>query len=219
MKPIRIVLADDHPLIREAISHIVAGAPEFELVGEAADGKECLALVKELQPDILVLDIAMPQLNGEQVARELRQLCPELKIIALSGYTDRQFVRAMTKAGVKAYVVKSASGRELIQALRAVAVGKSYLSPEVTSAVMTLWDDLPSATAVTGLSPVDVLGRREKEVLRLIAEGHRTPKIAATMGIAPVTVEAHRRNIMRKLHLHGVADLTRYALRHGITSG
>lgn len=218
MKPIRIVLADDHPLIREAIGHIVAGAQEFELVGEAADGKECLARVKELQPDILVLDIAMPEMNGEQVARELRQLCPELKIIALSGYTDRQFVRAMTKAGVKGYVVKSASGRELIQALRAVASGKSYLSPEVTGAVMTLWDDQASTTAATGLSPVDVLGRREKEVLRLIAEGHRTPKIAATMGIAPVTVEAHRRNIMRKLHLHGVADLTRYALRHGITS-
>jgi two-component system NarL family response regulator len=213
MRPIRIVLADDHPLIREAIGHLVNGAPEFELVGEAASGKECLARVEELRPDILVLDIAMPEMNGEQVARELRHRRPELKIVALSGYTDRQFVRAMSKAGAKAYVVKSASGRELIQALRAVASGKNYLSPEVTGAVMTLWEETaPSAE----LSAHSALGKREKEVLKLIAEGHRSAKIASQMGIAVATVEAHRRNILRKLQLHSAADLTRYALRHGM---
>jgi two-component system NarL family response regulator len=215
MKPVRIMLADDHPLIREAIGHLVNSAPEFELVGEAASGKECLARVEELRPDILVLDIAMPEMNGEQVARELRHRLPELKIVALSGYTDRQFVRAMTKAGAKAYVVKSASGRELIQALRAVASGKNYLSPEVTGAVMTLWEDsAPSAE----LSAQSTLGKREKEVLKLIAEGHRSAKIASQMGITVATVEAHRRNILRKLHLHSAADLTRYALRHGLTT-
>jgi two-component system NarL family response regulator len=207
------MLADDHPLIREAIGHLVNSAPEFELVGEAASGKECLARVEELRPDILVLDIAMPEMNGEQVARELRHRLPELKIVALSGYTDRQFVRAMTKAGAKAYVVKSASGRELIQALRAVASGKNYLSPEVTGAVMTLWEDsAPSAE----LSAQSALGKREKEVLKLIAEGHRSAKIASQLGIAVATVEAHRRNILRKLKLHSAADLTRYALRHGM---
>jgi len=101
MKAVRIVLADDHPLIREAIGHLVSSTPDFELVGEAANGKECLARVEELRPDILVLDIAMPEMNGEQVTRELRRRCPEVKVIALSGYTDRQFVRAMTKAGAK----------------------------------------------------------------------------------------------------------------------
>jgi len=213
MRPIRIVLADDHPLIREAIGHLVNSAPEFELVGEAASGKECLALVEELRPDILVLDIAMPEMNGEQVARELRRRLPELKVVALSGYTDRQFVRAMSKAGAKAYVVKSASGRELIQALRAVASGKNYLSPEVTGAVMTLWEEsAPSAE----LSAHSALGKREKEVLKLIAEGHRSAKIASQMGITVATVEAHRRNILRKLQLHSAADLTRYALRHGM---
>jgi DNA-binding NarL/FixJ family response regulator len=213
MRPIRIVLADDHPLIREAIRHLVDSAPEFELVGEAASGKECLARVEELRPDILVLDIAMPEMNGEQVARELRRRLPELKIVALSGYTDRQFVRAMSKAGVKAYVVKSASGRELIHALRAVASGKNYLSPEVTGAVMTLWEEsAPSAE----LSAHSALGKREKEVLKLIAEGHRNAKIASQMGITVATVEAHRRNILRKLQLHSAADLTRYALRHGM---
>jgi len=213
MRPIRIVLADDHPLIREAIGHLVNSAPEFELVGEAASGKECLALVEELRPDILVLDIAMPEMNGEQVARELRRRLPELKIVALSGYTDRQFVRAMSKAGAKAYVVKSASGRELIHALRAVASGKNYLSPEVTGAVMTLWEEsAPSAE----LSAHGALGKREKEVLKLIAEGHRSAKIASQMGITVATVEAHRRNILRKLQLHSAADLTRYALRHGM---
>jgi DNA-binding NarL/FixJ family response regulator len=213
MKPLRVMLVDDHPLIREAIGYLVASAPEFELVGEAADGKECLARIDELRPDIVVLDIAMPQMNGEQVARELRRNRPKLKIIALSGYTDRQFVRAMSKAGAKAYVVKSASGRELIHALRAVASGKHYLSPEVTGAVMTQWEDpMPSA----GLSLPDTLGKREREVLKLIAEGRRSAIIAEKMGIAVATVGAHRRNILRKLKLHSAADLTRYALRHGI---
>jgi DNA-binding NarL/FixJ family response regulator len=213
VKPVRIMLADDHPLIREAIGHLVAGAPEFELIGEAADGNECLARVDELHPDILILDIAMPGMNGEQVARELRHRHPELKIIALSGYTDRQFVRAMTRAGAKAYVVKSASGRELVQALRAVASGKNYLSPEVTGAVMNLWED---AAPRTGSSQPETLGKREREVLKLIAEGHRSATIAAQMGIAVATVDAHRRNVLRKLNLHSIADLTRYALRHGI---
>jgi two-component system NarL family response regulator len=213
MKPLRIIIADDHPLIREAIGHLINSAPEFELVGEVANGKECLARVQELRPDILVLDIAMPEMNGEQVTRELRHRFPELKIIALSGYTDRQFVRAMTKAGAKGYVVKSASGRELIHALHAVASGKHYLSPEVTGAVMTLWEE---STPSSGLSMPKALGRREKEVLKLIAEGHRSATIATQMGIAVATVEAHRRNILRKLELHSAADLTRYALRHGM---
>jgi len=213
MKSIRILLADDHALIREAIGHLVGGAPEFELVGEATNGKECLALVEALRPDILVLDVAMPEMNGEQAARELRHRYPEVKIIALSGYTDRQFVRAMIKAGAKAYVAKAASGRELIHALRAVASGKNYLSPEVAGAIMTLWEDnAPSP----GLSPPAVLGRRENEVLKFIAEGHRSAAIAVRMGIAVATVEAHRRNILRKLQLHSAADLTRYAVRHGI---
>ena len=213
MKPHRVMLVDDHPLIREAIGHLIAGAPEFELIGEAADGTECLERIGELHPDILILDIAMPEINGEQVARELRRRHPELKIIALSGYTDRQFVRAMTKAGAKGYVVKSASGRELIHALRAVASGRNYLSPEVTGAVMTLWEEAASSA---GLPQPKNLGKREKEVLKLIAEGQRSATIAAQMGIAVATVEAHRRNILRKLQLHNIADLTRYALRHGI---
>ena len=213
MKSVRVMLADDHPLIREAIGHLVASAPDFECVGEAADGQECLARIEELRPDILVLDIAMPHINGEQVAREVRRRYPELKIIALSGYTDRQFVRAMSKAGVKGYVVKSASGRELIHALRAVADGKRYLSPEVTEAVMDLWDEPSSGT---GSPPPNTLGKREKEVLRLIAEGERSASIAIAMSITVATVEAHRRNILRKLQLHSAAELTRYAIRHGI---
>src|SRR5258708_27180948 len=170
MKPARIVLPDDHPLIREAIGQLLRGAPEFELVGEAANGKECLARVQELRPDILVLDIAMPEMNGEQVAREIRRRCPEVKIIALSGYTDRQFVHAMTKAGAKGYVVKAASGRELLHALRAVASGKNYLSPEVTGAVMTLWEDgAPNG----GPSLPNALWGRGKEGLKLISDGQR----------------------------------------------
>jgi two-component system NarL family response regulator len=212
VKPARIVLADDHPLIREAIRSLLTGTSEFTLVGEAADGKECLARVRELRPEIVLVDIAMPKMSGEHVTADLRRLFPDLKIIALSGYTDRQFVRAMVKAGANAYVVKSASGRELIHALRAVAGGNSYLSPEITSAVMSEWDTSPSA----GRGSPEALGKREREVLQLVAEGYRTANIAAKMGITAATVESHRRNIMRKLKLHSVADLTRFALRHGL---
>jgi DNA-binding NarL/FixJ family response regulator len=212
---LRIMLVDDHPLIREAVGHLIAACPDFELVGEAADGEECLARVEEFRPDILVLDIAMPQLNGEQTARELRLRYPALKIIALSAYADRQFVRAMSKAGVRGYVLKSASGRELIGALRAVAQGKHYLSPEVTGAVMTLWDE--AATNRSAAEPGN-LGKREKEVLKLIAGGLRSAAIARQMNITVSTVEAHRRNIMRKLQLHSAADLTRYAIREGLIS-
>jgi DNA-binding NarL/FixJ family response regulator len=215
MIPLRIMLVDDHPLIREAIGHLIAQATDFELVGEAADGKECLTRLADLRPDIVVLDIAMPHLNGEQVARELRRRHPDIKIVALSGYADRQFVRAMSKAGVKGYVLKSASGRELITALRAVADGKHYLSPDVTGAVMTLWDESPSGGAEVA---IDGLGKREKQVLKFIAEGQRSAAIAQQMSITVATVEAHRRNILRKLQLHSAADLTRYAIRHGLVS-
>ncbi len=215
MSPLRIMLVDDHPLIREAIGHLIGAAPEFELVGEAADGRECLARVEEFRPDIVVLDIAMPHLNGEQAAREPLRRYPTLKIIALSGYADRQFVRAMSKAGVKGYVLKSASGRELISALRAVAQGKHYLSPEVTGAVMTLWDEAPASSSVRATGK---LGKREMEVLKLIAEGQRSAAIAQKMSITVATVEAHRRNILRKLQLHSAADLTRYAIRQGLVS-
>jgi DNA-binding NarL/FixJ family response regulator len=215
MTPVRIMLVDDHPLIREAIGHLIAEAPDFELVGEAADGRECLARMEHLRPDIVVLDIAMPQMNGEQAARELRRRYPDVKIIALSGYADRQFVRAMSKAGVRGYVLKSASGRELINALRAVAGGKHYLSPDVTGAVMTLWDE---PKAGDGGVATDSLGKREKEVLKLIAEGQRSAAIAQRMNITVATVEAHRRNILRKLQLHSAADLTRYAIRQGLIS-
>jgi DNA-binding NarL/FixJ family response regulator len=213
MNASRIVLADDHTLMREAIRNLVNSAPEFEVVGEAADGKACLALVQALLPDIVVLDIAMPEMKGEQVARELRRLYGGLKILVLSGYTEPQFVRAMVKAGADAYVVKSVSGRELINALRAVAGGKSYLSPEVTAAIMAPLD----GNSPMNLEPsVQNLGPREREVLRLIAAGHRNARIAKQMGIAIGTVEAHRRNVMRKLQLHNAADLTRYALRAGL---
>jgi len=156
----------------------------------------------------------MPKRNGEQVARELRRRYPVVKVIALSGYADKQFVRAMSKAGVRGYVLKSASGRELIVALRAVAQGKHYLSPEVTGAMMAHSDETPQEPGIS----TERLGKREHEVLKLIAEGQRSAEIAKVLGITVATVEAHRRNILRKLQLHNAADLTRYAVRQGLIS-
>lgn len=211
----RIVLADDHPLIRGAIARLLATTTEFELVGEATEGKECLPLVQKLQPDILVLDIGMPEMNGEEVARQLRHLCPKLKIVVLSGYTEPHHVRAMIDAGAIAYVVKSASGCELIQALQTVASGASYLSPEIAGAVIRRSN---SVEAIAKGPRTATLGRREQEVLKLVAEGNRSDAIAKRMEIAVLTVETHRRNILHKLDLHSVADLTRYAIRHGMVS-
>lgn len=213
MNPIRIVLADDHPLMREAIRRLLADAPGFQLVGEAADGAECLTRVEALRPDILLLDVVMPGIDGERVAQLLRERRPEVRIIALSGHSDAHFVRAMIRAGAVGYVLKSASGRELVHALEAVAAGESYLSPEIMGAVLK--PDVSSAAEAGGVA-LEVLGKRELEVLRHIAEGQRSAQIARRLGIAVATVETHRRNILRKLQLHSASDLTRYAMRHGL---
>ena len=213
--PLRIVLADDHPLIAVAMARILDGSTEFELVGEASDGEACLTLVEKLRPDILVLDVVMPQLDGEQVALRTRQRHPGVKIMAFSGHTDQRLVSAMIRAGADAYVTKGASAEEILTALRAVMKGQSYLSAEITGAVMR-----PAAvgTGAEGAVPPQDLGKRETEVLRLIAEGYQSSGIATALGIAVGTVHTHRRNILRKLDLHSAADLTRYAIREGLTS-
>jgi DNA-binding NarL/FixJ family response regulator len=210
---IRVLIADDHRMLRDALRTMLEKEPDVEVVGEAGDGRATLELARELQPDIVVLDIAMPDLNGVEASARLRARNPGVGVVALSAYSDKRFILEMLKAGASGYVVKAAAGTELLRAIRAVAKGQSYLCPEAASAVIsdvTADSSTPSVAATR-------LGRREREVLQLLAEGERSPAIAARLHISVATVEAHRRNIMRKLNLHSVAELTKYAIREGLT--
>lgn len=207
---IRVLLAEDHRLVREALRDTLAKEPGIAVVGEAGSGAQALELARTLSPEVVVLDIALPDLNGIEVAARLARFDPPPRIVALSAYTDKRFVTEMLRAGAAAYVTKSAAGTDLVRAIRAVAQGQGYLCPEVAGALVAEMRDGEAAGAAPRL------GRREREVLRLVAEGARSQDIAAQLHIAVATVEVHRRNIMRKLDLHSVAELTRYAIREGI---
>lgn len=211
---IRIMMVDDHRLLRETLAVPLAAESGFSIIAQAGNGKDALELLAHHAPDVLLLDIGLPDMSGIEVARQALAIHPGLQIIALSGYADKIFVDEMLKAGARAYVVKSAGTHELFLAIRAVMAGHVYLSPEVTAAML---DAAPPGIppAHTAVSP-DVLGKREREVLRLLANGMRSEQIAEKMGIQPGTVDVHRRNIKRKLNLPTIAELTRYAIRNGL---
>ena len=210
----RIMLVDDHTILREALHTVLDLEKDIDVVAEAADGIEAFRIAKEVQPDIVIMDIGMPGLDGIAVTRKLIADNPKLKVLALSHYLDRHFVLQMLDAGASGYLVKSAGSRELLRAIRGVSNSKTYLSPEIASVVV---DTMRSKT--TAREPrTEQLGRREREVLSLLADGKTSPEIAARLHLATSTVEAHRRNIMRKLDLHSIAELTKYAIRQGLTA-
>lgn len=209
---IRVFLVEDHLMVREALSEVLRKQPDIEIVGEAGDAREALAQAPPLKPDVVVLDIRLPDLNGVELAARLRDAGVQSKIVALSAFSDKRFVTAMLRAGASAYVTKSAAGTELVRAIRAVAAGHGYFSPEVAPAMISEVRNQARA----GEAPP--LARREREVLRLIAEGLRSPGIAEQLHVSVATVEVHRRNIMRKLGLRTVAELTKHAIREGIVS-
>jgi two-component system NarL family response regulator len=203
----RIAIAEDQRLMRELLVGVLAREPGFEVVAEAATGREALALVQSVRPDILILDLELPDMDGIEVARALRKAGPRPAIVVLSMHEKPYFVQQMVQAGADAYVVKSAAVAELVQAIRSVEQGRMYLSPAIARHAVAR--QLPLAARLSG---------RESQVLALIASGYRSPAIAAKLSISVGTVEAHRRNIMAKLGLHTIAELTKYAVREGITS-
>ncbi|RQO58014.1 DNA-binding response regulator [Paucibacter sp. KBW04] len=209
---IRVLLVEDHRLVREALRDALARTPEIEVAGEAGDAHTALELAKSLRPDVVVLDICLPDLSGIEIAARLMQAGNAAKIVALSAHSDKRFVVEMMRAGATAYISKSAAGTELVRAILAVAAGQNYLCPEVAGALVS------EVRGDTKLGSTQRLGRREREVLRLVAEGQRSLAIADKLNIEVGTVEVHRRNIKRKLGLHTVAELTRYAIREGIIS-
>ena len=211
---IRIVLADDHKMILAALRSLLEKEIDIAVVGEAGDGPALLELVERTAPDIAVVDVGMPGMNGIEATRRLLAARPVLKVIALSAYSDKRFVLEMLEAGAKGYLIKASAGDEVPRAIRAIAQGQTYLCPEVAGTIVEAarGKSSPEGNAAAKL------GQREREVLALLAEGKSSSEIAARMHIAASTVEVHRRNIMRKLDLHSVAELTKYAIREGLTS-
>jgi two-component system NarL family response regulator len=208
---LRLVLADDHRMLREALMEMLAREPGLEVVGEAGSAREALEKVAQLKPDVLVLDLGLPDMTGIEVARRLRG--GKTAVLVLSAHADRRFVEEALKAGAAGYITKSAAAGELAGAVHAVASGGSYVSPDVAGALVRAIREPKPGTP----PPSSILGRREREVLALIAGGMRSSRIAEQLHIKVGTVEVHRRNIARKLGLHTVAELTKYALREGLT--
>ncbi|MFN7935551.1 MAG: response regulator transcription factor [Bryobacteraceae bacterium] len=206
---IRILLADDHAVVRKGFQFILAAQPDFAVVGEAANGQEAVDLAKSLQPDVVVMDVSMPELNGIEATRRIGEVAPKARVLALSMHRDSVYVREILRAGARGYILKDAQESELLGAVRSVGKGEGYLSPAVSDAVLN--DYRKHVT-----DPVDLLTTREREVLQHIAEGKTNKEIAALLGLSVYTVEAHRGRVMEKLNLHSTGELVRFALRNGL---
>lgn len=214
MTPIRIVLADDHDIVRAGIRGILAKLNTLEIVGEASNGREALQMARDLQPNIIVMDIAMPELNGLEATRQIVAAQVDVKVLILSMHSSRQFVSEVLKAGASGYLLKNNALRELPIAINAVANGKVYLSPGVAELVV---EDYVRHVPATGKVAFATLSAREREVLQLLAEGKTSKEIANSLTVSVKTVESHRSQIMDKLGIRTVAELTKFAVREGLT--
>jgi DNA-binding NarL/FixJ family response regulator len=212
---IKILLTDDHAIIRQGLRSLLEKQPDIEVVAEAEDGRQAFELVRKLLPDIVVMDVSMPNLNGIEATRQIHREFPAVKVIALSMHSNRRFVGDMLKAGAAGYILKEGLFDELVQAIHAIENGDIYLSPRVTGVVV---DDYVNRLSRTGDSLLATLTSREREVLQLVAEGKSTKQIASDLHVSIKTIEANRRQIMDKLDIHSIAELTKYAIREGLTT-
>jgi len=208
-KKIRVLLADDHRMVRQGFRLILMSQEDIEVVGEAGNGREAIELAKTLRPDVLVMDVTMPELNGIEATRRIHEISPLIRVLALSVHRESVYVREIIRAGAEGYLLKESADEELLASVRAVARGHSYMSPEVSGAILK---DYRKHAA----NPLDVLSVREREVLQLIAEGKINKDIASLLRLSIYTVDGHRSRIMDKLDLHSVGELVRFAMRHGL---
>ena len=208
-KKTRILLVDDHAVVRQGFRMILAAEPDMEIVGEAANGRDAVGLAEKLRPDVVVMDVAMPELNGIEATRRLAESSPRTRVLALSMHKDSVYVREILRAGARGYLLKDAFDRDLVAAVRAVAGGEGYLSPAVSEAVLTDYRKHVS-------DPLDLLTSREREVLQMLAEGKTNKEIATVLELSVYTVDAHRGRIMEKLNLHSIGELVRFAVRSGL---
>jgi DNA-binding NarL/FixJ family response regulator len=212
---IKILIADDHQITREGIRSMLESEPGMEVLGEAEDGRAAARLARELGPDLIVMDVCMPEMNGIVATGLIVSEFPKMKVLALSGLDDRRFVYNMLRAGAAGYLIKDCSFQELVRAIRMVIANKTYLSPGIMGVVVKDYLRPPAQTD----SPYSAnLTLREKEVLQLVAEGHSSPQIASNLHVSVKTVETHRQNLLTKLNTKGIAGLTKYAIREGLTS-
>ena len=208
-RKIRILIADDHAVVRSGFRALLAAHPDLEVVGEAADGLRAVEEAVSLQPDIVVMDVTMPNLNGIEATRRITEEAPRVRVLALSMHKDAVYVREILRAGARGYLLKESGESDLINAVRALAKGEAYISPAVSDAVLS--DYRKHVT-----DPIDLLTTREREVLQRIAEGQTNKEIATGLNLSVYTVEAHRGRVMEKLNLHSTGELVRFALRNGI---
>jgi two-component system, NarL family, response regulator NreC len=209
MARIRILLADDHAVVRQGFKMILDAQPDMEIVGEAGNGRQTVELAEKLKPDVIVMDVAMPELNGIEATRRVTGSVPHARVIALSMHKDSVYVREVLRAGARGYLLKDSGAGDLVFAVRAVARGEGYLSPAVSDAVL---DDYRRHVT----DPIDLLTSREREVLQMLAEGKTNKEIAAILNLSVYTVDAHRGRIMEKLNLHSINELVRFAVRSGL---
>ena len=216
MQKIRVLVVDDHTIVRDGISSLLALVSDIEVVGEASDGKEAVRRVGDLTPDVVLMDIAMPVINGLDATRRIRKEFPGTRVLALTQYDDREQIFSMIEAGARGFITKFAASSELTVGIRAIYRGECFLSPSVAKAFVEGYQQ--RATLWTTDEPYEQLTDREKEVLRLIAEGNTAREIASILDLSPKTVEGYRTNLMGKLDLHRKADVIKYAIRKGIVA-
>ncbi|SPF44128.1 Oxygen regulatory protein NreC [Candidatus Desulfosporosinus infrequens] len=213
MKTIQILLVDDHTIFRAGVRVLLEMQPDFKVVGEAEDGAKALTLVRQLQPDVVLMDIAMPGVDGLSAARQIKELTPSTKIILLTQHENKEYIQPALKIGAEGYVLKRAAADELVMAIRAVYKGKSFLDSDVTSTILADYSQDGKTSAATDYQQ---LSEREREILVMLARGYSNREIAEFLKISPKTVDFHRARIMNKLGIKGRVALAKYALRHGL---
>jgi two-component system response regulator NreC len=211
----KVLIAEDHGVVRQGLKALIEEEPDIEVVGEAADGLEVVELAKQLSPDVILMDITMPNLNGVEATRFILEDHPTIQVIALSVHFDKHFVMEMLRAGASGYVLKSYLFDEVLRALRTVAAGEHYLSPKITEVVL---DDYIPFISKPKESAQEHLTARERQIIQLLAEGKTTKQIALHLHVSPKTIDSNRRQIMNKLGISSIAELTKYAIREGLTS-
>ncbi len=215
MRKIKILIADDHKITRQGLRSLLANESDMEVVAEADEGRAAVRLASQLKPDIVIMDVSMPELNGMEAARQITKSMPAVKVVALSMHSDNVYVTEMLKSGVCGYLLKDCAFEELASAIRSVVDGKTYLSPSISGVVV---NGYLNRISNHDSDNSEVLSDREREILQIIAEGKSTKQIALKLHISIKTVETHRRKIMNKLNMFNVAELTKYAIRKGLTS-
>ena len=214
MGKLKILIADDHTLVRQGLRKILESQPGWEVVAEAGDGREAVQQASQLRPDVVILDLAMPRLNGVEAVQQIERRAPGVRVLVLSMYADEAYVTRAVRAGAAGYLLKDSADTDLIRAVTAVAQGKSFFSPTVARIILDEYGRQLAAKGVT--DRFDTLSEREREVFQLIAEGYTNKEVAELLHISPATVETHRAHIMEKLDLHSTAELVLCAVRKGV---